>query len=175
MSHLKLDVLNVKSPCPESWDAMSGDGEARFCGVCRMNVYDLSAMTRERAEALLTEREGRLCVRFYRRADGTVTTADCAPMRFAAMRRAARQTLTAAAALLVSLISIVAGLGLFRLAGADVSSWLEHTAVGQVAKMGGLVEPQPTMGEPVPLEYEMGERVEPAPGDGVEASTDDAE
>lgn len=164
---VKLDVIGVKEPCPESWDAMTGDAVTRFCGVCRMNVHNLSAMTREAAEALVANREGRLCIRFYRRADGTVTTVDCAPKRFAAMRRAARQTMKASAALLVTLLTFVLGLGLFRLSGVDVSSWLADTAIGKLAKAGGLVE-EPMMGEPVmgeemahpPEDYEMGDVAE---------------
>lgn len=34
-------------------------------------------MTREEAHQLIAQREGRVCVRLYRRADGTVITADC--------------------------------------------------------------------------------------------------
>jgi hypothetical protein len=59
-----------------------------------MNVYNLSDMTKLEAENLLTVSEGRLCVRFYRREDGTVLTADCpvglraARLRLAAMTAA---------------------------------------------------------------------------------------
>jgi hypothetical protein len=63
---------------------MIGDDRVRFCQQCTKNVYNLSAMSREDAEALLRagqEREaaagGGMCVRLYRRADGTVLTADC--------------------------------------------------------------------------------------------------
>jgi hypothetical protein len=72
-----LDSLQIASPCKASWDAMVGDERVRFCGECKKNVYNVSAMPREEAEALLREREGRLCVRLYRRTDGTVLTADC--------------------------------------------------------------------------------------------------
>ena len=58
---------------------MSGDAHVRHCGRCAKNVYDLSSLTRDQAERLLEEREGELCVRFYRRPDGTVMTSDCAP------------------------------------------------------------------------------------------------
>jgi hypothetical protein len=34
-------------------------------------------MTRAEAEALVAEKEGRLCVRFYRRPDGTMLTRNC--------------------------------------------------------------------------------------------------
>jgi len=72
-----LDNLRLASPCSMEWDAMAGDERVRFCGRCRKNVYNLSAMTRPEAERLVFERDGELCARFYRRSDGTVLTADC--------------------------------------------------------------------------------------------------
>jgi hypothetical protein len=79
-----LDNVRIASPCPANWDEMIGDDRVRYCGQCTKNVYNLSAMAREDAEALLRaglEREGLggegVCVRIYRRADGTVLTADC--------------------------------------------------------------------------------------------------
>jgi len=56
---------------------MHGDDRVRFCSLCQKNVYDLSALDRSAAQALVAEHEGRLCVRFYQRADGTILTADC--------------------------------------------------------------------------------------------------
>ena len=49
----------------------------RFCGKCEKNVYNLSGMTRDEAEALLIERNGDLCARYYQRSDGTILLADC--------------------------------------------------------------------------------------------------
>jgi hypothetical protein len=72
-----LEDVRVASPCTVSWEAMSGDDRVRFCGQCEKNVYNLSAMARAAAERLLAEREASICVRLYRRADGTVLTADC--------------------------------------------------------------------------------------------------
>ena len=152
-----LDVLNVKDPCTESWTGMRGDGPVRFCGLCEMNVYNLSAMTRDEAETVVREREGRLCVRFYRRADGTVTTASCAPMRFMAARRAARRAMTVGVALLLSLLGVVASLGLFRLSGVDLASWFEDTPIGKIAKaVLPEPEPEPMMGA-LEVDHEMGE------------------
>lgn len=68
---------------------MTGDEKARFCGSCRKNVYNLSEMTRAEAEALILEKEGRLCVRFYQRSDGTVLTKDCPKGIRAVQKRAA--------------------------------------------------------------------------------------
>ncbi len=56
---------------------MDGDERVRFCRECNRNVYNLSAMTDAEARRVVAEREGRLCVRFYQRRDGTVLTSDC--------------------------------------------------------------------------------------------------
>ena len=65
-----LSVIRVKSPCPESWEAMTGDEKSRFCAGCQRHVHNLSAMPREEAERLICESAGRLCVRFEQGADG---------------------------------------------------------------------------------------------------------
>jgi hypothetical protein len=72
-----LDNIRVASPCSASWAKMSGDERTRFCGDCKKNVHNLSEMTREEAEALIVEKEGRLCVRYYQRHDGTILLKDC--------------------------------------------------------------------------------------------------
>lgn len=76
----KLPVLpniRVASPCPADWNAMTGDERIRACGSCNKNVYNLSTLTREEAEALILEKEGRLCVRYFQRKDGTILLKDC--------------------------------------------------------------------------------------------------
>ncbi len=72
-----LDSLRVSSPCKASWDDMVGDERVKFCAQCAKNVYNLSAMSREEAEALVQAKEGDLCARMYQRADGTILTTDC--------------------------------------------------------------------------------------------------
>ena len=72
-----LERVAIASPCSADWDAMTGDERTRFCQQCEKHVYDLSAMSAEEAEALLREKGGDACLRIYRRADGTVLTADC--------------------------------------------------------------------------------------------------
>lgn len=72
-----LSGVQIASPCPASWNAMEGSDKVRFCGQCKLNVYNLSAMSQSEAEKLIIEKEGRLCVRFFRRKDGTVITQDC--------------------------------------------------------------------------------------------------
>lgn len=56
---------------------MKGDDQTRHCGQCDRKVYNLSNMTRDEAEKLVTEAEGRICVRYYVRKDGMVMTRDC--------------------------------------------------------------------------------------------------
>jgi hypothetical protein len=81
-----LDDIRIAAPCKASWDDMVGDEHVRFCGQCEKNVYNLSSLSRDEAEALLAAREGKMCVRLYRRADGTVLTEDC-PVGARARRR----------------------------------------------------------------------------------------
>jgi hypothetical protein len=86
-----LNDLRIASPCPASWHAMRGDDRVRFCDSCSKSVYNLSDLTAAEATALIRESEGRLCVRLYRRADGTVLTADCpVGLRHALRRRLLR-------------------------------------------------------------------------------------
>jgi hypothetical protein len=72
-----LNNIHIAAPCHESWEAMSGTEQVRSCERCQHKVYNLSELSESEAEALLQSSEGRLCVRFYRRADGTVMTKDC--------------------------------------------------------------------------------------------------
>jgi hypothetical protein len=73
----RLANLRIASPCKERWADMIGDDRVRVCNGCERPVFDLSEMTRAEAEAVLATRGVTPCVRFYRRADGTVMTADC--------------------------------------------------------------------------------------------------
>jgi hypothetical protein len=73
-----LDSLRIASPCNASWDDMIGDDRVRFCGQCAKNVYNLSAMSRDDAEALIQAKEANFCARMFKRADGTVMTSDWA-------------------------------------------------------------------------------------------------
>ena len=72
-----LDNVRIASPCKADWDEMIGDARVRFCASCQKDVYNLSEMARQEAESFLREKAGNACVRLYRRADGTVLTADC--------------------------------------------------------------------------------------------------
>ena len=83
-----LNNIKIASPCSANWETMLGDDKKRFCGECKLNVYNLSGMSKTEAENLLMESEVRLCVRFYRRHDGTILTEDC-PVGWARSRTSA--------------------------------------------------------------------------------------
>lgn len=84
-----LDDLRIAAPCDAAWAEMRGDDRSRLCEKCEKHVFDLSSMTRAEAEALVLAKEGKLCVRYYQRADGTILTADC-PDGLARRRRRRR-------------------------------------------------------------------------------------
>ena len=104
-----LDHVTVAAPCSADWDEMIGDERARFCGLCKLSVYNLSGMTRREAEALIAGAEGRLCVRYYRRADGTILTDNC-PVGLRAIKRRLSRI---ASATLSTVLGFFAGLGLY--------------------------------------------------------------
>jgi hypothetical protein len=98
-----LDSIRVASPCPAKWSEMIGDDRTRFCGSCEKHVYNISAMTVEEATMLIREREGNLCARLFRRADGTVMTADCPVGARAVWRRMKQLAAACGAAALIGI------------------------------------------------------------------------
>ena len=72
-----LDNIRVATPCSADWAQMTGSERIRACGDCKKNVYNLSDMTRDEAQALIIEKEGKLCVRYFQRKDGTILLKDC--------------------------------------------------------------------------------------------------
>jgi hypothetical protein len=154
-----LRHVRIASPCPADWDAMYGDERVRLCSKCELNVYNLSAMTRREAERLIVNREGRLCVRFYRRSDGTILTEDC-PVGLRAIKR----KVTRAA---VACFSFVFGAGAGNMAyllggrgttrpthsmGKPMSriDRIEPAAAGMLVPLTGVAEPVTVVGEMVP-------------------------
>jgi hypothetical protein len=111
-----LDHLKVAAPCPADWEQMVGTERVRFCAQCHLNVYNLSGMTRTEAERLIGSSEGRLCVRFYRRADGTILTKNC-PVGLRALKQRLTRMAGAIASLLLSFLA-----GILAFAGLQKSS-----------------------------------------------------
>lgn len=81
---------------------MTGDERVRHCAQCKLNVYNISALSTKEATDLIREKEGRLCLRFYRRPDGTIITDNCPKI----LRRTRDLIAKAAAAILTCSASI---------------------------------------------------------------------
>jgi hypothetical protein len=86
---------------------MEGDEKVRFCSGCQQHVYNLSAMDVEEAAARVAEHSDDLCVRFFRRADGTLLTQDCS-VGVEKKRRERRAAVKTIAILAVSAVYLVA-------------------------------------------------------------------
>lgn len=168
---LDLSRIRIASPCSADWNSMVGDERSRFCGGCRKNVYDLSSMTESDARDLVAEKEGALCIRLRRRADGTVISGDC-PVGWRRLR-VVRRRFAAAVAGLFGL-----ALGLVTTGcrpGGDART--EAPAVSGSAGTDAGIEPghEIEMGDVMMGEFEavappatvMGRvRIEPLPNDG---------
>lgn len=169
-----LEGVRVAAPCPADWEKMVGDERVRFCGQCSLHVYNLSGMTKREAEGLVANSEGRLCVRYYSRADGSILTRNC-PVGLRALKQRVSRV---AGAALSAVIGFFAGLGLnFGLTPAPT-----HHVMGEMAAPVGLTRTLPetvdvpsvtpveveTVGQMVPIRPMMG-KMRPKVKDNEEA------
>lgn len=92
-----IQNMRIAAPCSMDWNTMTytDDDRIRFCHQCKLNVYNLSEMSTKEAAGLIRETEGKLCMRLYRRRDGTVITDNC-PVGLRKMKDKARQLVAAA-------------------------------------------------------------------------------
>ena len=141
---IPLETIQIAKPCSADWDAMTGDAQVRHCGACRLNVYNLSDMTRAQAEAVILEHEGHLCVRLYTRADGTVLTRDC-PVGLRAFRLKVARKLSWAAALAVSCLT-----GVWRGEMAHAVTKGSPKAAAPASRHTPHVSPKPRTASPPP-------------------------
>lgn len=93
-----LNSVRIASPCSASWDEMYGNERKRFCSECKLNVYNLSDMSQREAENFLINSEGRVCLRIFRRKDGTILTKDC-PIGWRALKKKVSRAATSVFAL----------------------------------------------------------------------------
>ncbi|MHC5023598.1 MAG: MalT transcriptional regulator family protein [Planctomycetota bacterium] len=121
-----VQQIEIASPCSARWEDMAGDERVRFCGDCRMNVYNINEMSDDDVARLVERTEGRLCARIFRRADGTILTKDC-PVGLAAARRQLRGMVAGVAALIAM---IFGGLALARSGRADDAPGATCTSIG---------------------------------------------
>jgi hypothetical protein len=140
-----LDNIKIASPCSADWNEMQGNERKRFCGECKLNVYNLSGMTKYDAENLLRVSEGRLCVRYFQRRDGSVLTADC-PVGWAMVKQRISVCASAAFSVLLALLGTLAAVSLLgkniesvRRAVTPFVPFTEKPVV-----MGNIATPRPT-------------------------------
>jgi hypothetical protein len=153
-SRSPLDRVKIASPCTADWRFMLGNDMVRYCGQCDKNVYNLSAMTREQAESLIRRMEGRLCVRYYMRRDGTILNSDC-PVGLRAFKQRVSRITTAIFALLISFFANI-GLMSFAGRGRSMLSPVMGDMIAPPYVVGGMGEP--LMGKALPS-TEQGELV----------------
>jgi hypothetical protein len=108
-----LDKIKIASPCSANWDEMYGSERKRFCAECKLNVYNVSEMTKDEAENFILRSEGRLCLRVFQRRDGTVITRDC-PVGWARVKRRISRVYSAALSIAGGFLAGVLGLGALR-------------------------------------------------------------
>ena len=152
-----LAHVRVASPCKADWDQMIGTDRVRFCGQCSLNIYNLSAMTRDQAESLIAANEGRLCVRFYRRVDGSILTQDC-PVGLRAVRR---RLSNFKKAVFAASLTFLASLGLQKLLPIVLLPPPPHVVTMGIMAVGPY--PDPVVGQIPPFPFEMGETVRVKP------------
>jgi hypothetical protein len=146
-----LKSIRIASPCPVDWNSMAGDERTRFCGQCRKNVHNISQMTEADAVALLTQAAGSVCVQIYRRADGTVLTADCPVGLREKARRLRRRTIAAVSLLIAAAAGFI---GLKRKTCSALGLHAVTPLTGGVPApgeglRGDVAVAPPTRGEPV--------------------------
>jgi len=131
MNNSPLEKIKIAAPCQAEWKWMYGDNRVRFCGQCSQNVYNLSAMSREEAEDLIRRTEGRLCVRFYKRKDGTILTRNCS-VGVQAIKDKLTSTRTT---IIAAVMTFLAYLGILW--------WINRSAIARPL-MGDIAMPNPT-------------------------------
>jgi hypothetical protein len=140
-----LDNLRVASPCTADWAQMTGDDRVRACASCQKNVYNLSELTRDEAEALILEKNGDLCGRYFQRKDGTILLKDC---EVGVSRNRKRRFIAAGA------VALLGG------AGALTALWQSDEAP---LPMAGGLSFEPPIEPAIAVELEEPKRAEPVP------------
>lgn len=146
------EKIRIASPCSASWEEMKGNDWVRHCTECNLNVYNFSEMTWKEVERLIASHQGRLCARFYRRADGTVLTQDCPKGLQAVVRRVSRWAGAALSALTVFASTEARAQSgnaqhpLVQITGAESARESQHATVAvQVFDATGAVVPEATV------------------------------
>lgn len=148
-----LDIVQVATPCHEDWDTMQGDDRKRFCDHCEKYVHNLSAMTRDEAQAFVDANPTDICIRMYHDAEGHVLTAN--PLTGTTTirqtrRRAAMTWLPWLGGLVGCASAVLIWFGIIQRQPAPC-------VVGMMAPAPNHQQlPPPTMGQPVPPNISIG-------------------
>lgn len=100
---INLDEVSIAALCPVAWAEMDGDERKRFCSLCSLHVYNISEMKRKEAEDFLSANTEGVCLRLFRRADGTLISKDCPVGR--RLVDAVKRRVRAAAVALVAMLN----------------------------------------------------------------------
>jgi hypothetical protein len=85
-----LNNVTIPAPCTADWDSMVGNDQVRFCEHCTLDVHNLSLLTRNQAQRLVTRSKGRLCIRFHHDSTGRPITLPVAQKLHRIGRRVSR-------------------------------------------------------------------------------------
>ena len=87
---------------------MQGDDKIRHCDSCNKNVFNLINMSsKEIEETLLAQMvTSQVCVRMYKRSDGTVVTADCVSVK-EKLKRSIRKSALHAQAYTAAVLALI--------------------------------------------------------------------
>ena len=141
----QVSQWTIQSPCKMDWDLMTGDDQVRFCDHCQKNVYNITQMSQQETVDLVNENEGRICVRMFRRADGTIVTSQCPPLREHSEISTSRNHLQFSLSMLLVLLTASAGL-------CAAAPWIGKKLQPLVDRMfpDCAVEPELIMGDYLP-------------------------
>ncbi|HWF92156.1 MAG TPA: carboxypeptidase-like regulatory domain-containing protein [Terriglobales bacterium] len=136
--------VRIASPCTADWNKMQGDDRVRHCAQCNLDVYNFAAMSDLDVEQLIANRQGRLCARIYRRADGTVLTQNC-PVGFRAQVRKISRIAGAALSAAMSVTFAVAQIRLPNHQPTQVAQRTKAAISVHVSERSGAVIPKATI------------------------------
>jgi hypothetical protein len=144
----EVGVVKVATPCKAKWSQMKGTDTVRRCELCNKNVYHLSRLTSFEARDLLLKSEGKLCVRFFARDDGSVLTQDCAVGVRSRRRRLIAAAMSAVAMLIAAMVASLEFAGMVE-TSRKMKTWASsHELKRADAKMRGF--PSIEGGKPMP-------------------------
>ena len=147
-----VDRIEIPTPCSVPWDSMHGDQRVRHCGSCRKNVYNVAELTRAQALELIASREP-VCVRIYRRPDGTVVTNDC----WSRLRAARRRGMWAFLVMLV--IVAWAQVAAMFVGVAGLRRLIPYRAIGSSTPAPVMIAPSPPSPSPPQIPVDPGDQL----------------